>query len=94
MRSVLILLGLGLLTIGGFWTLKSYASPQHSPEFEAFLQQVDVDGDCINTAGDRAVVEWWCENGGDFETIEAAAIIEEGVCNVQAFLESPAAQLP
>lgn len=93
MKLLFGLLGVFLFAGGTFYALQAGQAQDDDAAMAAFLQVVDVDGDGQSTAGDRAVVEWWCNNGGSFSALHGAAVDSDGVCDVQAYLESPDAQL-
>lgn len=97
MRKLLfVAVGIGIVGYVAFQTQATSQDPPNPrpPGHALLIQQVDVDGDGENTAGDRAVVNWWLDHGGNFGDLAAAAGPENGgVRNVRDFLRSPAAQL-
>ncbi|MGE3964413.1 MAG: dockerin type I domain-containing protein, partial [Planctomycetota bacterium] len=62
------------------------------------LELIDVDGDGVNTFGDRDVVLWWIFSGGDvsllWEALAEARPGAGGLYDLSGWLSSPEAQLP
>lgn len=61
---------------------------------EDFLERVDVDGDGASTPGDRELVQWWLDHGGDWGDLVAAAPNPgAAVIDLSQFFGSPSAIL-
>lgn len=65
---------------------------------DGMLEQIDTDGDGVNTFGDREVVLWWVFNGGDLSELWAALAEAKpgagGLYDISSWIQSPGAQLP